>query len=106
MNHLDPNTGGLPPALRALAMGLVGETAMPMLNQSPHTAHALAGDGARGADSGSALWQDLRWKCDEILALVFQADDPEKAAAYVLSYLPRHVEHVFEYLCGRKHGRT
>ncbi len=104
MHLSDPNTGRLPPALRALAMGLVVET--PMFNQSPPAGAAPAGDGASDAESRTASWQDLRWMCDELLALVFRADDPEEAAAYVLSYLPRHVEHLFEFLCGHKPGRA
>src|SRR5262249_18990821 len=105
MNALDPNTGRLPPALRALAMGLVVETAVPMLNPSPYVEAAPAGNSARDAGTRSTSWQDLRWKCDESLAIVFQADDPQEAARYVLSYLPRHVEHVLEFLCGSKPAR-
>jgi hypothetical protein len=105
MNPLDPNTDRLPPTLRALAMGLVVETVVPMLNTPRQESAAPAGHGERGADAGAASWQDLRWKCDELLALVLRADDPEEAAAYVLGYLPKHVEYIFELLCGRKRGR-
>jgi hypothetical protein len=48
------------------------------------------------------LWQDLRGKCDELSSLVLRAGDPEDAAAYVLSYLPKHLEYLLELLCGRR----
>jgi hypothetical protein len=102
MNSLDLTTGQLPPALRALAMGLVAEMAVPMLNESRPDSSVPAGRGGRSADAGAASWKALRWKCDELMALVLQADDPEEAAAYVLRYLPKHFEYVFKLLCGRK----
>ena len=101
MNSLDPTTGRLPPALRALAMGLVAETVVPVLDKPRPDSPVPAGHGEKGADARAASLQDLRWKCDELMALVLQADDPEKAAAYVLRYLPKHFDHVFELLCGR-----
>jgi hypothetical protein len=60
-----------------------------------------------GLDQGDAggegpLWQALRAKCGEISALVLRADDPGEAAAYVLGYLPKHFEYVFEQLFGPK----
>jgi Na+-driven multidrug efflux pump len=102
MNTLDPTTGRLPPALRALAMGLVAETVVPMLNKSRPDSPVPAGHGDRGADAGAAPVKDLRWKCDELTALVLQSDDPEGAAAYVLSYLPKHFEYVLKLLWGRE----
>jgi hypothetical protein len=101
MKSLDPNTGGLPSTLRALAMGLVVETVVPMGKSQPMTP-MLTGQGSCGADARAASWQDIRWKCDELMALVFQTDDPKEAAAYVLGYLPKHIDYVFELLCGRK----
>jgi hypothetical protein len=35
-------------------------------------------------------------------ALVLRADDPRRAAGYVLGYLPKHLEYIFELLFGRK----
>jgi hypothetical protein len=87
-------------------MGLVAETVVPMLNTSPQTGPVPAGHGERGADVRAASLPDLQWKCDELLALVLQTDDPEKAAAYVLGYLPRHCKYIFELLCGRKRARV
>jgi Na+-driven multidrug efflux pump len=106
MNPFDPNTGRLPPTLRALAMGLVVDAAVPTLNQPRPEALGPAGPGEGGADGKTASWQDLRWKCDELLAVVLRADDPEKAAAFVLGYLPKHFEYIFELLCGRKRERV
>src|SRR5258708_3934716 len=105
MNPLDQNTGRLPPPLRALAMALVVETVVPMLNPSRQLGPVPAGHGERGADARDASWPDLRLKCDELMALLLQADDPEDAAAYVLGYLPKNFKCVFELLCGRKRGR-
>jgi hypothetical protein len=58
--------------------------------------------GERSADARAELWQDLRGKCDELSSLVLRADDPEEAAAYVLNYLPKHLEYLLELLCGRR----
>jgi hypothetical protein len=41
-------------------------------------------------------------KCGELSALVLRADDPGQAAAYVLRYLPKHLEDVFEVVRGQK----
>jgi hypothetical protein len=49
------------------------------------------------------LWQTLRCKCAELSALVLRADDPGEAAAYVLGYLPKHFDYVFEQLGGPKY---
>ena len=106
MSPLDPNTCRLPPALRALAMGLVVDTVMPKPNTSPQAGPAPAGNGAKNADPRAASWQDLQWKCDELLTLALQTDDPEEAAAYVLGYFPRHFRYVFELLGGRKGGHV
>jgi hypothetical protein len=102
MNPVDPNTGKLPPSLRALAMGLVVETVVPMLGRSQHKNGAAAGHGARGDDAGPETWRDLRWKCDELMGLVLQTDDPQEAATYVLGYLPKHFDRVFELLSGQR----
>jgi len=103
MKALLQNTTPLPPALRALALSLLLE----------RDVNTLAG-GSRdeppppvGLDQGDAegegpLWQALRSKCGEISALVLRADDPGEAASYVLGYLPKHFEYVFEQLFGRK----
>jgi hypothetical protein len=48
------------------------------------------------------LWQAFRLKSAELSALVLRADDPGEAAAYVLAYLPKHFDYVFEQLYGRK----
>jgi hypothetical protein len=101
MHPIDPNTARLSPALRALAMGLVVETVVPMLGRSQQDSPA-PGHGEGGAGARAASWQDLRWKCDELMALVLDTDDPKEAAAYVLGYLPKHVDCVFDLLCGRK----
>jgi Na+-driven multidrug efflux pump len=102
MNAFDPKTGQLPPTLRALAMGLVAETAVPLLHK-PRPENPLSADhGELGAGARDFEWQDLRRKCDELLGLVLQADNPEEAAAYVFGYLPKHFDSVFDLLGGRK----
>jgi hypothetical protein len=100
MDPLQPNTGLLPPALRALALGLLVETVVPLLHQSHEEGHGPPGHGERGAEARAELWQALRCKCGELSALVVRADDPDEAAAYVLGYLPKHFEYVFEQLGG------
>jgi hypothetical protein len=102
MDPLQSNTGLLPPTLRALALGLLVETVVPLLNRSPEEGPVPPGKGDRGADGEAELWQALRCKCGELSALVLRADDPGEAAAYVLDYLPKHFEYVFELLCGPK----
>jgi hypothetical protein len=106
MNLLDPNTGLLPPSLRALALGLLVETVVPLLTKSEEQSPGQPGPGERGADAKAELWQDLRDKCDELSALVLRAEDHEEAAAYVLGYLPKHFEYLFELLCGQRRGRV
>jgi hypothetical protein len=106
MNPLHPNTGLLPPTLRALALGLLVETVVPMLTKSRDESPAPPDQSDRDADARAELWQDLRGKCDELSTLVLRADDPEEAAAYVLDYLPKHFDFIFELLCGQKRGRV
>jgi hypothetical protein len=106
MNHLHPNTTPLPPTLRALALRLLVETVVPMLTRTREEGPVPPDQGDRGADTRAELWQALRSKCDELSTLVLRADDPEDAAAYVLGYLPKHFEYVFELLYGRKRGRV
>jgi hypothetical protein len=52
------------------------------------------------------LWQALRSKCGEVSALVLRAHDPGEAADYVLGYLPKHFDYVFEQLFGRVRPST
>jgi hypothetical protein len=96
----------MPPTLRALALGLLVETVVPMLSRSREERPVPPDPGNRGADARAELWQALRSKCDELSTLVLQADDPEEAAAYVIDYLPKHFEYIFELLCGPKRGRA
>jgi hypothetical protein len=102
MDPFQPNTSPLPPALRALALGLLVETVVPMLHKSRQERPAPSGQGEREADGRAELWQDLRCKCGELSALVLRADDPGEAAAYVLGYLPKHFEYIFELLYSQK----
>jgi hypothetical protein len=102
MDPMYPNTGLLPPTLRALALGLLVETVVPMLARSRGESAVPLDQGESGPDGKAELWQNLRAKCDELAALVLRADDPEEAAAYVLGYLPTHLEYLFELLCGQK----
>jgi hypothetical protein len=102
MDPCQPNTGLLPPALRALALGLLVETVVPLLNQSRTEDPGPPAPGEGDADGKAELWQALRGKCAELSALVLRAGDPGEAAAYVLDYLPRHFEYVFELIYGQK----
>ncbi len=102
MDPLQSNTGLLPPALRALALGLLVETVVPLLNKSRDERPVPLDQGERDADGKAELWQALHCKCGELSALVLRADDPEEAAEYVLGYLPKHLEYVFELVYGQK----
>jgi hypothetical protein len=101
---LQPNAALLPPALRALALGLLVETALPLPTRSPGGGTFLPRPGGGGAVGKADLWRTLRCKCGELLALVQRADDPGAAAAYVLDYLPKHFEHVLERAAAASEG--
>jgi hypothetical protein len=60
------------------------------------------GPDERGTAGNTELWQALRCKCGELSALVLRADDPQEAAAYVLSYLPKDLDYVIELVRGQK----
>ena len=96
MDPCYPNTGPLSPTQRALALGLLVETVVPMLTRSRGESPGPCAQGERGGDGQAELWQTLRAKCDDLATLVLWADDPEEAAAYVLGYLPKHLEYLFE----------
>ena len=103
MKALLQNTAPLPPALRALALGLLIERGVNTLaGGSRDKPPPLVGLDQGDAEGEGPLWQALRSKCGEISALVLRADDPGEAAAYVLCYLPKHFEYVFEHRFGRK----
>ena len=102
MDPLHANTGLLPPGLRALALGLLVETVVPLLNNAREESPVPPGPDEGGAEGKAELWQALHGKCGELSALVLRADDPGQAAAYVLRYLPKHLEYVCEVVRGRK----
>jgi hypothetical protein len=102
MDPLQPNTGLLPPALRALALGLLVETVVPLLNNAREVGSMPPGSGEGNGDGKAELWQALRCKCGELSALVLRAADPGEAAAYVLGYLPKHIEYVLDLIHGQK----
>src|SRR5262249_6755313 len=95
-------TGPLSPTQRALALGLLVETVVPMLTRSRGEGPGPRAEGERGEGGQAELWQNLRAKCDDLATLVLWADDPEATAAYVLGYLPKHLEYLFELLYSRK----
>jgi hypothetical protein len=78
------------------------EAVVPLLNKMQEGSPVPPGQGGGGADGEGELWQALRSKCGELAALVLRAQNPREAAAYVLGYLPKHLECVFEQLFGRK----
>jgi hypothetical protein len=96
MSALQVNTSLLPPALRALALGLLVETPVPLPNRPRGGGPMLLGQGEGGPGGKADWWRAVRRKCGELSALVLRADDPAEAAEYVLGYLPKHLEHVFE----------
>jgi hypothetical protein len=106
MDPFESNTDLLPPALRALALGLLVETVVPLLNGSREECPVPPGQHETGAENKVELWQALRCKCGELSALLVRADDPGEAAAYVLDYLPKHFEYVFELIYGQKRRRA
>jgi hypothetical protein len=100
MDPLQRGTGLLPPALRALALGLLVETAVPLLGQPREgSAAPPRADESEGQGNAALRWA-MHCKCGELSALVLQAEDPKEAAAYVLGYLPKH----FKYLLEPVHG--
>jgi hypothetical protein len=101
MDTLHPSTGQLPPTLRALALGLLVETVVPLLAKPRVEIAAPPGSGNGEAKGKAELWQAMRGKCGELSALVLRADDPKEAAAYVLGYLPKHFKYVLEPAQGR-----
>ena len=102
MNPFPPNTALSPTARRALALGLLLETVVPLLDNPQDDCPAHTDRDQGRTDSEAQLWQLLRSKCGELSSLVLRADDPGEAAAYVLGYLPKHLEYVFEELFCRK----
>jgi hypothetical protein len=101
MMALLQNAAPLPPALRALALSLLIEKGVNTLAGGSHD-EPPPPVGLDQGDAEGPLWQALRSKCGEISALVLRADDPGEAASYVLGYLPKHFDYVFEQLFGRK----
>ena len=113
---LQTNTGLLPPTLRALALGVLVETVVPLLN-NPRGDGTVPSDSVRGEtppnprqgegdDAKARLWEAVRSKCSELSALVLWADDPGEAAAYALAYLPKHFDYVFELVQGQRRRRS
>jgi hypothetical protein len=102
MDLQQPNTALLPPALRALALGLLIETGASLLNRSKEEGPGSPGQNGNGVNGEGEVWHDLRCKCGELSALVLRAEHPDDAASYVLGYLPKHFDFVFEQLFGRK----
>ena len=102
MDRFQLNPAPSPPALRALALSLLIEAVMPVLNRFEEERLVLPRRGEGGAPGESELWQALRSKCSELSALVLRANDPGEAATYVLRYLPGHFTYVFEQLFGPK----
>ena len=96
MNPLPPNTALLSPTLRALALGLLVETAVPLENAPHQESPALSLLGPEENEGTEELWKALRGKCGELSALVLQSDDPRQAAAFLLGYLPRHFDRAFK----------
>jgi Na+-driven multidrug efflux pump len=101
MTPFQPSTA-LSPTLRALALGLLVETVLPLLHKSRGDSPVPPDQDEAGAAGNAELWQALRGKCGELSALVLRADDPHEAAAYVLSYLPKDLDYVFELVRGQK----
>src|SRR5262249_30849144 len=101
MDPLRANTGLLPPVLRALALGLLVETVVPLPNEAREESPVPPDQYEGGAEGNAELWQALHGKCGELSALVIRADDPGKAAAYVQRYLAKHLE----YVCGVARGQ-
>jgi hypothetical protein len=95
------NTAPLSPALRALALGLLIETGVTRLSDSRDEPPVPDRRDEGGAGAEGCLWQAIRYKCGELSALVLRAERPGEAASYVLRYLPKHFDYVFEQLFGQ-----
>ena len=102
MNLSQQNSGELPPALRAISLGLLIETVVPLINKALEEEGPVpSGQGEVSAENETELGQTLRRKCRELSTLVLRADDPEEAASCVLGYLSKHIGYVFELVHGR-----
>jgi Na+-driven multidrug efflux pump len=102
MDPFHPNTGPLSPTQRALALGLLVEMVEPLFTRSRGESPGPGARSERGGNGQSELWRNLRAKCDDLATLVLWADNREEAAAYVLGYLPKHLEYLFELLSMQK----
>jgi Na+-driven multidrug efflux pump len=102
MDPFQLNPAPSPQALSALAMRVLIEAVIPVLNRYGEESLVLPGPDEGGAAGQGELWQALRSKCAELTGMVLRANDPGEAAAYVLRYLPGHFDYVFEELFGRK----
>jgi Na+-driven multidrug efflux pump len=98
MDPLNPNTAPLSPTQRALALGLLVEMVVPMFTKSRGESAGSGAQSERGGEGQAELWRKLRAKCDDLATLVLWADDRHEAAAYVLGYLPKHLDYLFELL--------
>ena len=102
MDPFHPNTGPLSPTQRALALGLLVEMVEPMFTKSRGESPGSGAQSEKGPDGQAELWRNLRARCDDLATLVLWADNREEAAAYVLGYLPKHLEYLFELLSIQK----
>jgi hypothetical protein len=98
MDPIHPNTGPLSPTQRALALGLLVETVALTFTRSRGESPGSGAQSEKGPDGQAELWRNLRAKCDDLATLVLWAEDRHEAAAYVLNYLPKHLEYLFELL--------
>ena len=88
MAPLQPNTARLPPALRALALGLLVETAVPLPRSWPGAGMMLPGPGGGATANKADLRRALRRKCGELRALALQADDRNRGGGLIRPHLP------------------
>jgi hypothetical protein len=71
---------------------------VPMFTRSRGESPGSGAQSERNGDGQAELWRNLRAKCDDLATLVLWADNREEAAAYVLGYLPKHLDYLFELL--------
>jgi hypothetical protein len=102
MNSQPPNLVPLPLPPRAFVLALRIDNVVTALNGLGEDRPGPGGSHWRDTFREVEMWQALRLKCGELAALVCRADRPGEAAAYVLGYLPTHLEDILEPLCGRK----
>src|SRR5262249_15704968 len=91
MDPLRADTGLLPPVLRALALGLLVETVVPLPNEAREESPVPPDPHEGGAGGNAEVWHALQGECCELASPVLPSRNPVQAAAYVRSALGKRL---------------